>query len=267
MVKAPKPITFEQKPLAGCADLLEVVLFAPQGANERDFLMGADVRFGTMTVSSDDWTKSVEIGLSRAVLGLDLVGCEIDPSAHRFGDKPPVSLKTHRESVEMANATTQATGLLSLGASANSALGKVSGKGDASASAGFATNKKVSSTAKQVVEAHEDPVVALSGNRWRFSSIGEDFMQSRYAGGEALCKMKITSTSVNIEGKLSFYPKDITIIDVECSSPSLLDSWRKSPNKAAIAKVLLAKHLRALNPIDKVANPIVGWVSSLKGEL
>src|SRR5258706_13905194 len=94
MAKTPKPISLEQSSLPGCADLLEVVLFAPQGANEHDFLLGADVRFGTMTMTSDDWTKSVEIGLSRAILGLDMVGCEIDPSAHRFGDKPPTSVKT-----------------------------------------------------------------------------------------------------------------------------------------------------------------------------
>ena len=44
-------------------------------------------------------------------------------------------------------------------------------------------------------------------------------MQSRYSGGDALCKMKITSTSVNVEGKLSFYPKDLTIIDVDVCLP------------------------------------------------
>jgi hypothetical protein len=267
MAKAPKPISLEQKPLVGCPDLLEVVLFAPQGANEHDFLLGADVRFGTMTIASDDWGKSIEIGLSCAVLGLDLVGCEIDPSAHRFGDKPPTSVKTHRENTETASATTQSGGRGSLGISGATSAKKIAAKGDVKATASFARNKKVSSTAKQVVEAHEDPVVALSGNRWRFSSIGDDFMQSRYSGGDALCKLKITSTSVNVEGKLSFYPKDLTIIDVTCASPSLLDSWKKSPNKAAIAKVLVAKYLRGLNPLDKLGTPVVGWVSMLKGDL
>jgi hypothetical protein len=267
MAKARKPISLEQTALPGCQELLEVVLFAPQGANEHDFLLGADVRFGTMTVASDDWTKSVEIGLSRAVLALEMLGCEIDPSGHRFGDKPPASVKTHKENTETASTATQSKGALSLVLSASSSAAKLAAKGDTSASAGFAKSKKVSSTAKQVVEAHEDPVVALSGNRWRFSSIGEEFMQSRYAGGEALCKLKITSSTVKVEGKLSFYPKDLTIIDVECTSPSLLDSWKKSPTKAAIAKVLLAKHLRTLNPVENLGAPIAGGVSILKGDI
>jgi hypothetical protein len=72
---------------------------------------------------------------------------------------------------------------------------------------------------------------------------------------------------VTIEGKLSFYPKDLTIIDVECTSPSLLDTWRKSPTKAAIAKILVAKHLRGLNPVDNLGGPIAGGVSVLKGDL
>jgi hypothetical protein len=266
MAKTPKPIGLEQSSLPGCADLLEVVLFAPQGANEHDFLLGADVRFGTMTIASDDWTKSVEIGLSRAMLGLDTVGCEIDPSAHRFGDKPPRSVKTHRENTETASTAKQSKGSVSLGISGSSSTGKVAAKGGVGANAGFAKNKNFSSTAKQVVEALEDPVVALSRNRWRFSSVGEDFLQSRYAGGEPLCKIKITSASVKIEGKLSFYPKDLTIIDTECTSTSLLDSWRKSPTKAAIAKVLVAKHLKGLNPDDNLGRPIAGGVSVLKGD-
>ena len=267
IAKTTKPISLEQSSLPGCTDLLEVVLFAPQGANEHDFLLGADVRFGTMTVVSDDWTKSVEIGLSRAILGLDMVGCEIDPSAQRFGDKPPTSVKTHTENTETASTATQSKGSVSLGISGSSSMGKVAAKGGVGANADFAKNKKVSSTAKQVVESHEEPVVALSGNRWRFSSVGEDFLQSRYAGGEPLCKIKITSASVTIEGKLSFYPKDLTIIDVECTSPSLLESWRKSPTKAAIAKILVAKHLRALNPVDNLCVPIAGGISVLKGDV
>jgi hypothetical protein len=267
MAKSPKPLGLEQNSLSGCADLLEVILFAPQGANEHDFHLGADVRFGTMMVTSDDWSKSVEIGLSGAILGLDLSGCEIDPSAHRFGDRPPVSIKIHKENTETTSTSMRSGAGLSLGISANSAAERAAVKGDVSANAGVAKNKQVSSTAKQVVEAHEDPIVALSGNRWRFTSIGGHYMRSRYSGEEALCKINVTSSSVKVEGKLSFYPKDITIIDVECSSPSLFESWKKSPNKAAIAKVIVAKHLRELNPLDNIGVPIVGWVSVLRGDL
>jgi len=56
------------------------------------------------------------------------------------------------------------------------------------ANADFAKNKKVSSTAKQVVEAHEEPVVALSETDGDSLPLGKTFCSPRYAGGEALCK-------------------------------------------------------------------------------
>jgi hypothetical protein len=102
--KKPKPISLEQTARPGCGELLEVVLFAPQGSLEQDFLLGADVRFGTMVLSSEDWSKSVEIGRSRATLGLEVAGCEIDPSAQRFGDKKPSSAKTHVQRTQVATA-------------------------------------------------------------------------------------------------------------------------------------------------------------------
>lgn len=136
MAKSPKPIRLEQKSQSGCADLLEVVLFAPQGANEHEFHLGADVRFGTMVIASDDWSKSVEIGLSRATLGLDLSGCEIDPSAHRFGDRPPVSVKTHKENRETASTSIRSDAGVSLGFAANNAAGKLALKGDVKAQVG-----------------------------------------------------------------------------------------------------------------------------------
>jgi hypothetical protein len=112
--------TLEQTAQPGCGDLLEVVLFAPQGANEEDFLLGADVRFGTMRVASDDWVKSVEIGLSKATLGLKLTGCEIDPAAPRFGDKKPASAKTHVQRTQVATMSSQVGGKGSIGVSAKS---------------------------------------------------------------------------------------------------------------------------------------------------
>ncbi|MGY4317563.1 hypothetical protein [Bradyrhizobium sp. JR3.5] len=236
MVKPPKPLNFEQSATPGCADLLEVVLFAPQGANEHDFLLGADVRFGTMMISSDDWSKSVEIGLSRATLGLGLRGCEIDPQVHRLGDKTPTGSKTRRENVQTVQ-TIKQTGSGFGGRLSASSSGSLSGKADAHVSGGATRDSKIQSTSKQAVEIHEQPVVAMSGNKWRFSAVGEDFMQSRYSGSEALCKLKVTAPSIAVEAQLSFHPKDLAIIDVETTSQSLLDNWKRSPNKTAIAKV------------------------------
>ncbi|RXH03819.1 hypothetical protein EAS56_37790 [Bradyrhizobium guangzhouense] len=108
----------------------------------------------------------------------------------------------------------------------------------------------------------------MSGNRWRFSAVVDDYMQSRYAGDEALCKLRVTSRSVKVEGRLTFLPKDIVLIDVEAPA-SFIDRFKKSPNQTAIAKVLLAKHLREINQATEKAgvSSIVGWTSVLAGDV
>jgi hypothetical protein len=168
--KKPKPISLEQTTQSGCGDLLEVSLFAPQGAHEQDFLLGADVRFGTMLLSSEDWSKSVEIGLSRATLSLDFAGCEIDPSAHRFGDKKPTSTKTHVQHTQVTTATTHMGANASIGVRA-----KATKPPDADAAikvgGGATRDAKVSSMETQVVDTREEPVVAMSNNRWRFRAV------------------------------------------------------------------------------------------------
>jgi hypothetical protein len=267
MSKKPKAITLDHTAQQGCADLLEVVLFVPQGANEQDFELGADVRFGTMLVSSEDWSKSVEIGLARATLSLDLSGCEIDPAAHRLGDQKPIRAKTH---VQRTHTTNKTGKIGAKGAVGVTARGDAisAGKASLSVDAGAAHDTKVSSTETQVTDRHEEPVTSISGNRWRFSAVAQAYMQSRYSGDESLCKVRVKGTSVKVEGRLNFQPKDIYLVDVDSSS-SLLERFKRSPNQAAIAKILLSKHLKEINPISDKAGPslIVGSISTLRGEI
>lgn len=265
--KKPKSISLEQSTQSGCGDLLEVSLFAPQGAHEQDFLLGADVRFGTMLLSSEDWSKSVEIGLSRATLVLDLAGCEIDPSAHRFGDKKPSSATTHVRHTQVTTATAHLGANASIGARVNTTKPP---DAEAAIKVGGGANKdaKVSSMETQVADMRQEPVVAMSNNRWRFSAVAEAFMRSRYSGDEALCKIRITARKVKVEGRLTFQPKDIVMIDLD-ASPAFLDRFKKSPNQAAIAKVLLSKHLKEINEIADTPGSasIAGWISTLRGDL
>ncbi|KZD22932.1 hypothetical protein [Tardiphaga robiniae] len=266
MVKKPKPFALEQIAQHGCADLLEVVLFAPQGANEHDFVLGADVRFGTMLLSSDDWSKSVEVGLARATLSLDFSGCEIDPAAHRLGDQKPSSVKTHVQLTQVKNKEAHVGAKTSFGATNRG--GMVKPTGALSLGAGAALDNKVTTKETQVSDISELPVVSMSGNRWRFSAVAQAYMHSRYSGDEALCRIKIKTSPVSVEGRLSFQPKDICIVDVE-TPPAFLDRLRSSPNKTAIAKLLLLKHLREINPLTEKADAgvVIGCVSTLRGEI
>lgn len=265
--KKPKPISFEQTAQTGCGDLAEVILFAPQGANEHDFFLGADVRFGTMVVSSEDWSKSVEIGLARATLRLDLNGCEADPSAHRFGDKKPSAAKTHVQRTQTDSTTSHVGGKVSMGVRLKGSTFSL-GKNEANMGVGASKDAKAASTETQVADTREEPVVAIANNRWLFSAVAEAYMQSRYSGDEALCKMRVTAPNVSVEGRLTFQPKDIVLIDVE-AHPTFLDRFKKSPNQAAIAKVLLAKYLKEINLLEEKrgAASIASWCSTLRGEV
>ena len=117
-MKKPKALTFQHTGQPGCPDLLEVALFVPQGANEQDFMLCADVRFGSMTVSSDDWAKSAEIGLTKATLSLELKGCEIEPGAPRLGDQKPTPVKTRIQRSEVSATSAQLSASALLAASA-----------------------------------------------------------------------------------------------------------------------------------------------------
>jgi hypothetical protein len=143
-----------------------------------------------------------------------------------------------------------------------------SGEASLSVGAGAAQDTKHSATETQVTDHLEEPVISISGNRWRFSAVAHAYMQSRYSGDEALCKLRIKGATVRVEGRLCFQPKDIYLVEVE-SSPALLERFKRSPNQAAIAKILLSKHLKEINPISDKAGPslIVGSVSTLRGEI
>ena len=264
MAKKPKALALEHVAQHGCADLLEIVLFAPQGANEQDFVLGADVRFGSMLVSSEDWSRSVEIGLAKATLSLEFKGCDIDPTAQRLGDQKPFSAKTHVEHRQTSTKTLQMSAEGQVGATSVRSLVKAAG----ALSVAGKRASAVSHNETHTLDTRDDPVVSLSGNRWRFSSVAQTHMQSRYAGDEALCKVRVKTSPIDVEGRLSFQPKDIRIIDVEAPT-ALLDRFKMSPTKVAIAKILLMKHLQEINPITErgEAAVVVGCISKLRGEI
>jgi hypothetical protein len=258
------PLVFRSSTTNECPSLLEVELFAPQGASERDFILGAEVRFGSMTLSSSDWSRSVEFGLSSAILKLKLVGCGITPGSSRFGDRLPVgtvtSMKTEKTKKNALSGKIGSS--VEVGVSAKGPKGSFAVGGGAQTTAAVNTT----STETQTIKLRDDPVISLSGNRWRFTAIHSEYMQSRYLGDETLCNIQLNSEKVRVEGHLSFFPKDLFLIDSEDDGRQLMDIFRRAPNRSAIAKVLLAKHLRALNSLSEGTGEIVGSVAILEAE-
>jgi hypothetical protein len=259
------PITFDSLSTNGCPSLLEVDLFAPQGANESDFVIGADVRFGSMTLTANEWARSVEFGLSSAVLRLTLQGCKMAPGSARFGDQRPTTLVTAVKTEKTKRTRTSAAIRGGLKGSISSHKGNAAAEAQAKVEKGGSL--EITDSAHKKMELRDDPVVALSDNRWKFTAVHCDYMQSRYLGDETLCKLQITSKQARVEGHLLFLPKDLFLIDGDDGGWPFLDVLRRSPNKTAIAKILLAKHLRQMNPLPDGGGPIIGSVSTLTAEL
>jgi hypothetical protein len=258
----PNPISFASSTTNGCPSLLEVDLFAPQGATNKDFVIGAEVRFGSMTFCSSDFGRSIELGLSSAILKLNLTGCNIAPGTSRFGDQLPISAVTSLKTEKTRkNAISGKIGS-SIGLAASTARQSVSAKLDAKAESSASVN--TSSTQTGAIKLRDDPVVSLSGNRWRFTAVHCDYMQSRYLGDETLCTILLEEETAQVEGQLTFYPKDLFLIDIEDEGRQLLNLFGRSPNKSAIARALLAKYLRQLNPLTEGGGEIVGSIATLK---
>lgn len=258
---------FETEETSGCPDLLELSFYIPQGASDTDFQLGAEVRFGTMVVSSNDWHSSIEFGLTKAHLRLHLEGCKIQPKS-RLSDHQQPGIKTNvrARSSETSKSSAIARGSASLALrtapSPASAAARIEG-GGAKSKASEAT-----SSINQSYSKVTEPVTALPGQRWQFSAIGHHFLQSKYAGDEALCAVQCLDDDVRIAGALSFYPKDIFIVDTQDEARSVFDRFKKSPNRTAIAQVLLSKHLKQMNELpSRNTGEINGAIAAVKSNL
>jgi hypothetical protein len=248
-----------------CQDLMELMFFVPQGYSKNDFLLGAETRFGSMTVYMDDFQRYVEFGLTKSILRVDTQGCAIAPGA-RFADQSPPSIRTKVSvtKADISRSGKSASAKINADLSNRRASAGISGDLAGKKSHGHETKE----TSAQIYQADQRPVVALSGNRWEFSAVGPEIMRSRYSGDETLCKVEITSSKFKITGNFSFFPKDLFIIEGECRSGGFADMFRRSPNKVALAQVLLAKHLRELNPSSPDrSGPIRGCVATVEGDV
>lgn len=239
------PIAIESMHENPCADLLEIILFAPQGLSVEDFLLGAEARFGTMTIYLDDYEQHIEFGLSKVTLRLNLSGCHVE-SGERLGDRsPPEKVKTNVRKKEHAESKSQSQAAARFSSKLSASQGTASLTG--SLGRGLTKHKVAIQTDETKFSVIDYPILALSGNRWIFSALDQQVLLSKMAGDEPLCKIVLTSDVSKIVAELSFFPKHVTIFDGEAKGTRISEWFSRSPSRAAVAKTLLAKQLRKLN--------------------
>lgn len=273
MVDDEKPLIYDEEHNNPCAELAELNLFIPQGANSEDFQLGAETRFGTMTVALEDQARHIEFGLSKAVLRLTLSGCRIGPGPRLF-DKLPIreiatDVKRQKQSASTASGKSNLGASLQVSSSAKSA-GEAKFGIDASAGVGSEKSEQTKQVHEESYVLTKQPILSVAGNRWEFSALGDQILVSKYTGDEPLCKVLVASKSFKIVAELYFFSKDIVLLDGEANGKRLLDIFSKSPNKAAISKILLAKNLRKLNDgsmgSSQLSGAIIGAQSLIIGK-
>lgn len=229
-----------------CSDLLEFMLFVPQGPTTTDFLLGAEVRFGPMTVYLDDYQQYVEFGLSKAILKLRPIDCQILPGTRHADKSPSVPIRTD---VKISLRAASQSGVGITGKLAGEAGGFVVPAIAAQADLGVSKKKQTSTSQIEDTTFTKEyhPIVSLSGNRWQFSALSQRILFSKMLGDEHLCKIAFLSDDAEIGADLSFFPKDIVIFDGEAKGIRISELLGRSPNRAAVAKALLAKQLKDLN--------------------
>lgn len=187
----PAPLVFSEFADQPCPDLMEVTLFVPQGENITDFLVGAETRFGTLSIYLDDYEQYVEFGLSKATLRLNLAGCTIVPGT-RFGDPniQPITTNIKRSNVRGR----QLRNDRNIGIASQLSLSQ-NPSGSAKFDAGIKQSRENLLEQHETVEENlaltSGPVVALSGNRWEFSALDRGVLKAKYSGDETLCKIRV----------------------------------------------------------------------------
>lgn len=110
-------------------------------------------------------------------------------------------------------------------------------------------------SANKDIEAYKirstlNSITSHPGGRWLISDLISENLSGKYQPEEHLCKIQISEdkTSGSATGELYFYPRDLSIEAIQTESRSLRVFSKEKPEKVAVAKALIAKYLKELNP-------------------
>lgn len=233
-------------------ELAEVEIYKTQSITEDDFCVGLTARFGHMPISCMDWAYSVSTSIREAYVQIDTNNCALARDG-RYGDATRPSKFTRERKVK-----SETTEKLSADGDAKAKLG-VGASGFGLPNLGVALSAKGSKSTQLVasegfkIKEDSSSITAAAGRKWRFSDLISNALQGKYEPHEHLCKISVLPPAKrgHVVARMFFYPKDI-VLDVHEVNKKLSERiFKDRPNNVAVAKALLGKHLRALNPTDE----------------
>jgi hypothetical protein len=111
--------------------------------------------------------------------------------------------------------------------------------------AGLVSSAEIVSTTRS--QETVESFTVLTKDRWELRDVFAPALHGQYAPEDHFCKIDIGQPTGSVRALLQFYPKDL-ILDPEESSGFAASIFKNKPTNISVAKALVAKHLRSINP-------------------
>ena len=239
----------EHAPENPAAELAEVEIYKTQSVTEDDFCVGLTARFGTILLACENWSYNVASSIREAYVQLETNNCLISREGRYGDDTRPSSYDIDRE----AKSSTTEKSNLSADAKGSAGVGS-NGVRLPSLAASFSAGKS-RSTQSIKSESHKikesvNSITAASGGRWRFSDVISETLSGKYEPHEHLCKISVPTDKIRgkVIARMYFYPKDLSLQFHHSDLRFSEKIFKERPSNLSVAKALLAKYMRGINP-------------------
>lgn len=232
-------------------ELAEIEIYKTQSITEDDFCIGLTARFGSMPISCENWAYSVNTTLKEAYVHIATDACAVARDG-RYGDDPrPLEYLADKDIKRTIVEKTNFEG----GGNVKAGFGVA---GIRLPSMGFSLSAQASKSSEaKSSESHKiqeitRSIAALPGDKWRLSDLISATLQGKYEPSDHLCKVSVAAgaKSGNVIARMFFYPKDISFEVHETEQVGVGRIFKERPGNVSVAKALLGKYLRGLNPAN-----------------
>lgn len=232
--------------------LAEIEIYKTQSVKDFDFCIGAVTRFNAISVACDNWAYSVIIRLKQATMQISTENSRIARDGRAGDQNRPSKLEITHSSSEKLKSSAGAGG--KIGGQAGIGAGGVDIPSlKASFSIGGDVKKSIDTAESFKADSVIHSITALPGGRWLIADVISENLCGKYEPEEHLCKISVDllKLSGSATSFLYFYPRDLSIEPVQTEGTVLKKLAKERPGNVSVAKALIAKHLRNLNPLEQ----------------
>ena len=247
-------------------DIVELSLERPSQWSGARFPLLVEARFGSSDVVDEDNGLSVEFGIKRAFLRLDLSGCRIALNSRSYEGIRPSEITQNVATHESREQQRQGQ----LHGSLRGTFSSFSIEGGAGGDAKVAVMQREEAVGDRI-RVHR-AVTALPGQRWEIMAMQEDYLKGLYIRADhALCEIEIDKKhyTVTASAELRAISDNIELLNVRYrggTTGAVLknivaifsgDEYQVDVKKQVI-KLLIAKSLRKERDLIEIMRKQIG---------